>query len=70
MTSMTGLDQHGQRRGVIDAHLAPGRIGARGRRLEDDDAQTLMHLRAGQACAVGVDHGLDHVVDQASQFGM
>ncbi len=46
-----------------------GRVGTVDGRLEDDHPQGSMHLRRGKACAVGVDHGLDHVGHQPADFG-
>ena len=65
-----GIDEHGQRRGVIEAFgFGQSRIAATFRRLKHDHAQGHMDLRRLETRTVGVDHGLDHVGDQATYFG-
>ena len=65
-----GIDKNGQRRGVIESlAVAKPWIRTRGWGLEDDDAQAFMHLRRGKPRPVGVDHGFDHVLDQAADLG-
>jgi len=66
-----GIDEDGQRRRVIESlGLAEPRIRARGGGLKDDDAQAFVHLRRRETRAVGVDHGFDHVFDQAPDLGV
>ena len=44
--------------------------GAVGRQMHDEQAQGHVHLRAGQADAARVQHGLDHVRGQAADLGV
>ena len=43
-------------------------VAALARRLEDHDPQGHMDLGGGQAGAIGVHHGFDHVIDQTADF--
>ena len=71
-----GIDQDRQRlalrRRVRVAGLAFGlflRRGAAGGNMKQDEAQRRVHLRRGEAGAVGVPQRLDHVPDQARDGG-
>jgi len=54
---------------VVEAFcLGEARVTALARRLEDHDPQGHMDLGGGQAGAIGIPHGLDHVIDQTPYF--
>ncbi len=69
------IDQHGERHArllglLIRLAVAGLGAGAAGVDEKDDDPARDVHLRRRQAGAAGIAHGLHHVVDQPTQFGI
>ena len=65
------VHQHGQGRRVVEhLGLAEAWIRTACRRLKNDEAYLLMHLWSSQSCSIGIDHGFNHVLNQAAKLGI